>query len=180
MLEDWSVTIRVIVEKYFIPIVISVVVTLLISLYVPSDYWVVEKIGEVGFFILVVGIIFLLIELLLAIHRKIRHWQSELSRSHYLELKSEKEYADLKEKIRSRMDNERPYERDFILRFVLNGNEPIRERGFKTFAYGSLCNEILLTTAHDGQYFSIKLQENYYLLLKEMYDEEGTLSHFRE
>lgn len=59
MWEAIASVLKIFLEKYLIPTVISVVGGILALLYLPEEYsWMTEKIGKVTIVILVAGLIF--------------------------------------------------------------------------------------------------------------------------
>ena len=65
MWEAIGQAIKTFVEKHLIPTVISVVVAISSFLILPSDYWMIERVGKVPFALLIAGISFLTIQLLI-------------------------------------------------------------------------------------------------------------------
>ena len=56
---------KIFLEKHLVPTVISVVAAIIALLKLPTDYWMIEKIGKRLFFFLVAGIVFLFIQFLI-------------------------------------------------------------------------------------------------------------------
>lgn len=65
MLDNVGEALKIFLEGHLIPTVISVVAAIAALLLLPSDYWMLEKIGEKLFFLLIAGIVFLGIQLLM-------------------------------------------------------------------------------------------------------------------
>lgn len=83
MWEAIGQAIKTFVEKHLIPTVISVVIAISSFLILPTDFWMIERIGKVPFALLVAGIAFLIIQLLIFFFRKIRGWISNKSAEEY-------------------------------------------------------------------------------------------------
>lgn len=49
---------KIFLEKHLVPTVISVVAAIVALLVLPTDYWMIEKIGKTLFFFLVAGVVF--------------------------------------------------------------------------------------------------------------------------
>ena len=64
MWEAIGQAIKTFVEKHLIPTVISVIIAISSFLILPTDFWMIERIGKVPFALLVAGIAFLIIQLL--------------------------------------------------------------------------------------------------------------------
>lgn len=54
---------KIFLEKHLIPTAISFVISIITLIKLPKDYWMIEKVGKTLFFILVLLISFLAIEL---------------------------------------------------------------------------------------------------------------------
>lgn len=75
-------SLKVFFEKHLIPTIISLVSALVAFLLLPLDHWMIEKLGRTWFLILVAGIVFLVVHLLMAIAKGIRHlrYKADLTR----------------------------------------------------------------------------------------------------
>ena len=64
---------KIFLEKHLVPTVISVVAAIVALLVLPTDYWMIEKIGKTLFFFLVAGVVFLAIQVLVLLWKGIQH-----------------------------------------------------------------------------------------------------------
>ena len=64
---------KVFLEKHLVPTVISVVAAIVALLVLPTDYWMIEKIGKTLFFFLVAGVVFLAIQVFVLLWKGIQH-----------------------------------------------------------------------------------------------------------
>ena len=60
-------SLKVFFEKHLIPTVIAIVSAIIAVLMLPSDFWMIEKIGKTGFVVLVAGVVFIIIKILIHI-----------------------------------------------------------------------------------------------------------------
>ena len=96
MWEALGQAIKTFVEKHLIPTVISVVVAISSFLILPSDFWMIERVGKLPFALLVAGVAFLIIQLIIFFFLKIRRWNSNKAAEKYRfqsDVKLEKEEA---------------------------------------------------------------------------------------
>ena len=70
-------------EKYLIPLVISVVVAIVVIVLLPSDYWMIIKIGGLAFGIAITGIAFLVVILFRYVFSLIKKGMKEASVRRY-------------------------------------------------------------------------------------------------
>ena len=172
-------SLKVFFEKHLIPTVVSIVLAILMMLVLPNNYWMIEKIGKTWFLVLVAGIVFLTVQLLLAISKGIRHlcYRAELERqSREIDTKKNQEVV---EKWLSFVDKLSPDDRAQLIKFIENGNEPEIEHGYVWHSSESLYNTnlVIKMKGHDG-FTLIKLDDNAYQVLKAIYEKRGSISHF--
>lgn len=172
-------SLKIFIEKHLIPTVVSVVVAILAFLVLPADYWVVEKLGKSCFLILVAGIIFLVIQLLIAIVKGIRHlcYKADLARQ--CRENNQKKNKEAEEDWLSFGDKLSPDDRALIIRLLDNDNKPEIVHGSVWHSSGSIFNTnlIIQTQGHNG-YTLYKLDERAYQALKSIYKQRGSITHF--
>ena len=140
MWEAIGQAIKTFVDKHLIPTVISVVVALTSFLILPADFWMIERIGKVPFALLVAGIVFLIIQLLIFLFRKVHGWLSNKSAAEHRfqnDLKHEKEVL---EKLWSDVDALSPDDRKALKGFIASGNVPIEKSSGSRYFGNSLFN----------------------------------------
>ena len=170
---------KVFVEKHLVPTVMAVVGALAGILLLPENFWMLQKLGKTPFFFLLAGIIFLAVQLLIFLGKGI----SQHKYSRYL--RSQNEKYELRERCEnidnflSFIDRLSPDERELIRQFIRTDNKPIAERGYRTYRPDSLFSTaaIVSTKRSDG-YTMYKLNEQFYVSIKAIYEERGSISHF--
>lgn len=172
-------SLKVFFEKHLIPAVISIVLAIAAILLLPNDYWMINKVGEKCFFILVAGIVFLVIQLLISITKGIRHlcYKADLARQcREIDIKKNQ---DAVEEWLSFVDKLPPDDRALLIKFIESENEPEIEHGYVYHSSESLYNSNLVRKmkCHDN-YTLIKLDDKAYQALKAIYDQRGSISHF--
>ena len=178
----WSAVgdaLRVFFEKHLFPTVISIVVAIAVFLILPADYWMIEKLGKTWFLALVAGVVFLIVQMLIAIAKGIRHlcYRADLARQRReIDNKNGQEAV---EKWLSFVDKLSPDDRALIIKFIENENEPEIEHGYVWHSSESIYNTnlVIKMKGHDG-FTLIKLDENAYRALKAIYEQRGSISHF--
>lgn len=173
--------IKIFLEKHLIPTVIAVVSAIVALVVLPSDYWMITKVGKSLFFILVAGIVFLLIELLCVLGKGIKNgWLRAQGKIRDVQYAKEEEEEKIEEFLLF-VDNLPPADRDLIMKFLKNGNKPITKpysvynfREWNSLAYS---NALVTTKNHDGS-TQTKLKEEFYQLAKYIYEKRGSISHF--
>lgn len=170
---------KIFLEKHLIPTVISVVAAIVVFLVLPADNWIIEKLGKSWFLILAAGIVFLLIQMLIAIVKGIRHlcYKADLARQ--CRENDQKKCQEAEEKWLSFGDQLSPDDRALIIRLLENENEPEIEHGYIWHSNDSIYNTNLLvkTKGHDG-FTLYKLNDKAYRALKAIYEQRGSISHF--
>ena len=207
MWEAIGQAIKTFVEKHLIPTVISVVVSISSFLILPTDFWMIERIGKVPFALLVAGIAFLGIQLLIFFFLKMRGWIANKSAEEYKFQRDVKLEKEVLEKLWSSVDGFNQDDRKVLREFLESQNAPI-ERSSGTHYYGnSLFNSEWLVSTEEYREtepvsfnpqktkgvvtFNVfdtystrtvvtkyKLREDIYSALKYSMDKYGKISHF--
>lgn len=172
-------SLKVFFEKHLIPTVIAIVSAIIAVLMLPSDFWMIEKIGKTGFVVLVAGVVFLIIQILILIWKGTR----ELRYRAYISSESSKykarESEETFEEWLSFMDNLPPEERELIISFIKSGNKPITEHGYIWRNPESIYNSnLIVKTKTANGATMIKLNDKAFRVLKAIYDDRGSISHF--
>lgn len=141
MWEAIASVLKIFLEKYLIPTVISVVGGILALLYLPEEYsWMTEKIGKVTIVILVAGLIFLLIEfifLICKIGRKIYSKLNMIKSNNKYKIENEKQVI---EALWKNVESLSADDRELLIEFIENGNNPIERPSGIRYSFDSLLN----------------------------------------
>lgn len=136
-------------EKYFVPTIISIVAAIISLLILPTDFWIITKIGKPLLFILVAGIAFLFIMLILNLVKKISEINSDKSqkkRRYQKDMEKEREFL---EKLWSQVDAISPDDRQLLKEFIASGNAPIEKSSGTRYFGNSIFNSNWLVSTED-------------------------------
>ena len=207
MWEAIGQAIKTFVEKHLIPTVISVVIAISSFLILPTDFWMIERIGKVPFALLVAGIAFLIIQLLIFFFRKIRGWISNKSDEEYRFQNDVKLEKEVLEKLWSSVDAFNQDDRKVLHEFLESQNAPIERSSGIHYCGNSLFNSDWLVSTEEYRETEpvsfnppkkkgvvtlnvfdtystrtvvkkYKLREDIYNVLRYSMDKYGKISHF--
>lgn len=207
MWEAIGQAIKTFVEKHLIPTVISVIIAISSFLILPTDFWMIERIGKVPFALLVAGIVFLIIQLLIFFFRKIRGWISNKSAEEYRFQNDVKLEKEVLEKLWSSVDAFNQDDRKVLHEFLESQNAPIERYSGIHYCGNSLFNSDWLVSTEEyretepvsfnppkkkgGVTLNVfdtystrtvikkyKLREDIYNVLRYSMDKYGKVSHF--
>ncbi len=158
MWEAIGQAIKVFVEKHLIPTVISVVVAIISFLVLPTDFWMITKIGKVPFALLVAGIVFLLIQFIIYCCNKIAKWLSNRKSSKYYGQNAIEDERKTLDELWSAIDAFNPDDKKTIKEFLQSNNAPIEK-------------------SSGARYFGNSLFNSNWVVSTEEYGEEKTVIH---
>lgn len=178
-MEKFIDALKIFFEKHLIPTVLSLVLAAAVYLAVPENNWIIAKITDAGFYLLCAGVIFLVIQLVVYLHRTLSE------RRYYA--KEHKKYQDRDE--REAMENLWSYvdelsenDRLILYSFIKNGNKTIEKPGGWYSPESLLSNDRIVhcRTIYRGntpinQYI---LDDAFYNNLKYSYVKYGKICHF--
>lgn len=172
---------KVFLEKHLTPTVISVVAAIVALLVLPADDWMIEKIGKTLFFFLVAGVVFLAIQFFVLLWKGIQHLKHRAYISEEYKEMKDRENQESLEKWLSFADKLPPDDRKLIRQFIRTENQPIVERRHVYRAYNPNSiyetNAIVTTENSDGSRL-VKLDDRFYRIMKQIYEDRGSISHF--
>lgn len=136
-------------EKYFIPTIISIVAAIISLLILPTDFWMIAKIGKLLLFILVAGMAFLFTMLILNLGKKISEINSNKSQKERQYQKNMKEEKEFFEGLWSQVDDISPDDRQLLKYFIASGNAPIEKLSGTCYLGNSIFNSSWLVSTED-------------------------------
>lgn len=138
---------KVFAEKHLVPSVVSIVGAITALLFLPSDYWMITKIGKVLFFILAVCLIFLAIEFMaFCYHKLCAHKNSNEKEKYYNQSAARNEKQQMEE-LWTAVDKFAPDDRKLLKEFLENENTPIvRSSGSRYFGNSLLASDWVVST----------------------------------
>lgn len=179
MSEKLIESLNIFLEKHLIPTVISIVSAIATLLFLPSKFWMIQKIGKYLFFFLVAGVVFLIVQLVIALAKGIGQlrYKSYIN-TEYHKHKNSEALENLDAWL-SYVDGLPPEDRQLIVKFIQTGNQPIVERGYRMYNPDSIhSSEYILKTQNADGSKLIKLNDRFYQLMKAIYEDRGSISHF--
>lgn len=139
MWEALGESVKIFIDKHLIPTVISGVIAFSTLLILPDNYWMIDKLGKVWFFILIAGICFLAVSFITFIIEQGRKRKSnkdiELFNAITAEKRAEENIRDWWKEV----DKLPPEDRKLLRKFVESGNEPIKRENV-LYPYGTFLN----------------------------------------
>lgn len=183
-MEAFSEAIKVFAEKHLVPSIISLVSGAGIYLITPDDCWVIEKITKLGYWLLVSGCVFIVIQLLIEIRKGI----SKRKRNKSIKKSNEQYDREIKEESARRIwdyvDNLQLEDRKYLDYFLESGNRPLTIRNGVYFPYGRLLSSrhVKVQQGYDaqGSYCKYVLDEPFYRELIATREYFGKISRFEE
>ncbi len=123
-MEEIIKVLSVFFEKNFIPAVFAMVSTLITMLTLPSSFWMIERLGEDWFRLLLFGIYFLIIIFVLYANKKLFN---KLSEKRYNNKKRKEEEKEIIESWKKAFDHKSKEELEIIKELIKNNNNPIEK-----------------------------------------------------
>ena len=184
MWEAIGQAIKVFIEKYMIPTVLSVVIAIGSILLLPSDNECIIKIGKLPFGIFVAGLTFLVCMFSVWLFHRVMFIKNRCREKQIIDERREREELKSFKKVWERVDSLSPSERRVICKFLENGNKPIVVEGMSPcfdYEFMELLNTMQVSDGNDGRIkYAYKLDDEIYrdlLFSKEKY---GRISNFDE
>lgn len=170
-------------EKYTVPFVISVTVAVAVIIVIPSDYWMIEKVGLLLFGILVACVVFLIVLFIRYCFGCIQRHCTDRNNNSILTEQKKNEREQYLSKLWQRIDGFSPEERKTIRTLVNTGNQPIPRTSRCVYSCDSFWDSELVnsTTMIDEQgkiNEMYKLKDDIYLCLKFSMDKYNRISDF--
>lgn len=207
-MEDIAKILKIFFEEHLIPALIAIVLGLLTLSFLPSDFWVINKIGLEWTRILLFGLFFLAVEFCDRLRKIV---PVKISNKRYERRQRKEQEQEIIEDFQRILDHLTKYELELINDLVKNDNKPVK----RVYMYGSnihseyLNNEyrnypwgdctfvggadfqnriFICVTQYEGNvdsnygklYRVYKLQENAYKLAKYIIETKGRLSSYEE
>lgn len=177
-------TAKIFLEKHFIPTVIAIVGAIALFLFLPEDFWMIEKLGKWLFLLFAAGGIFLVVQFLLVLFNGFQRIKnSAYIRQENARIAAQENEQHLEEWL-SFVDKLSPEDRDLILRFIKTENRPItvsefivtnRIRHYRNSIYNT---DYVVSIENRDCSRQYKLDERFYKTMKAIYEKRGSISHF--
>lgn len=180
-MEKFADAIKVIVEKHLIPTILSCVLAALIYLITPSDFWIIVKISDTGYFFLIAGVFFLVIQLIVYLARVISNKIEEAKIDKKIERDDER---IIMEQIWSFVDSLSDPEREILYTFMSNGNKAIEYKDGMYFPASKLFQSEKIhhrpTMSNGNAIHQFVLDNAFYTNLMYSQNKYGRICHFED
>lgn len=208
IMEKLFELLEVFFEKHLIPTIVAVAGAIYSIAVIPTDYWLVVRLGDTLLGAFMFCLYFSFIKLIIWIYKSIL--KKSFYSIKYKKFQNKimmKEYEQALDKLWTIIDDMSPQDREYLIQFIKSNNAPIKTSGI----YGGNClftsdfvicskvktenysnrpvivknerqpmNNELLNKIHTPAIYQYKLKENFYKLLKYSYENYGRISHFDE
>lgn len=155
MWEPLGEAIKVFFEKHLIPTILSLIFGTVILLGTPENFWIIQKISKLGYYLFVSGIFFLIFKFMVKRYEKY----------HDNKKKKQEEVRKLWEYV----DGLRSDDIEVLKEFIANKNNPVITRNIFYCNYETLlCSDYIRKKEYyddNGCYIKYVLEENFYELL---------------
>ena len=203
MIKELVSAINLTLEKRYLSTLTAIVLSYVVFLLVPEDFWIFHKLGHNVFLVFVFCLCLLVLESIRIVYLKLWNWF--LLHRYERRLKDNKEIEDKKyidqmlENIWNQVDSFNYRDYQLLKKFVTNGNEPYIQQGRacgNCLLNSDWVNRRLLpprdkleTVRMNGEIvelrsisgaYEYKLNDGYYNLLKYSWDKYGRISNFQD
>ncbi|WP_443624627.1 hypothetical protein [Catenibacterium sp.] len=175
-MENLCKLLEIILEKYFFDTIISVAVTLLVNIVLPSNYWMIEKIGITYFRVFVFCAVFVIFSVVVSAYKVLKNKKRKKEQNEIKQRKHLKQREENLEFWRNQADNLSCYERRVIVDFIKSGNAQ-RKCNDLIMRSHKLSEYILKTKDEHGCYI-VKMNDNAFKAFSSIYKKYGKLGHF--
>lgn len=143
---------KVFAEKHLIPSVLSIVGAIIALIFIPSDYWMIVKVGKFLFFALVAGIVFLAVNFLVFCWHKVVSYKNDNYLKQYYNQNATKSAKENIEELWTAVDKFNPDDRNLLRDFLESDNAPItRSSGNRYFGNSLLASDWVVSTEEYGE-----------------------------
>lgn len=175
-MENLCKLLEIFLDKYFFDTIISVAVTLLINIILPSNYWMIEKIGITYFRVFVFCAVFVIFNAAVSADKALKN---EKRKKEQNEIKQRKRLKQIEENLefwRNQADDLSYYERKAIIDFIKSGNA---QRKCNDLIMNSRkLSKYILNTKDEHGYYIFKMNDNAFKVFSSIYKKYGKLGHF--
>lgn len=175
-MENLCKLLEIFLDKYFYDTIISVAVTLLINIVLPSNYWMIEKIGITYFRVFVFCAVFVIFNAVVSADKALKNKKRKKEQNEIKQRKRLKQREENLEFWRNQADDLSHYERKVIVDFIKSGNAQRKCNDFVMNSYK--LSKYLLNTKDEHGYYIFKMNDNAFKVFSSIYEKYGKLGHF--
>lgn len=167
-----------ILKEHLMPTLISFVIANVIYLLVPSNNWIITKIGDNWFRLFIFCVCFILIYFLLSINERIKSHRNCKKYVKSEKKKDTEEFEKYIENCRKYADGLSYGDRDFIRACIKNKNEPIVIKIRNPYSNSIYESGNVLKTRNEHGQEVVKLTDNAYRTFALIYYRYNKIGHF--
>lgn len=158
-MEKFAEVLKIFIEKQLLPSVISLAGAITTILFIPDDSWMLLKLGNILFGILVFCVYFLCIQIWLSIVHAIKRAWENASENNYRTNQRKKENQEAIMRIHEFVDGLTSEDKKLLVTFVKNGNKILIALDRASYDY-SLLNDtnIMNVSEYSGRIHNIDSQ----------------------
>lgn len=175
-MENFCKLLGIFLDKYFFDTIISVAVTLLINIVLPSNYWMIEKIGITYFRVFVFCAFFVIFNVVVSAYKALENKKRKKEQNEIKQRKRLKQREENLEFWRNQADDLSYHERKVIVDFIKSGNAQRKCNDFVMNSYK--LSKYLLNTKDEHGYYIFKMNDNAFKVFSSIYEKYGKLGHF--
>lgn len=175
-MENLCKLLEIFLDRYFFDTIISVAVTLLINIVLPSSYWMIEKIGITYFRVFAFCAVFVIFNAVVSADKALKNKKRKKEQNEIKQRKRLKQREENLEFWRNQADDLSYYERKVIVDFIKSGNAQRKCNDFVMNSYK--LSKYLLNTKDEHGYYIFKMNDNSFKVFSSIYEKYGKLGHF--
>lgn len=177
-MENLCKLLEIFLEKYFFDTIISVAVTLLINIVLPSNYWMIEKIGITCFRAFVFCAVFVIYNVFVLVYKVLKDKKRKKEQN---EIKQRKRLEQIEENLefwRNQADDLSYHERRVIIEFIESGNAQRKYNDLIMSSYLFSNPQYIMKTKDKNGCYIVKMNDNTFKIFSSIYKKYGKLGHF--
>ena len=167
-------------NKHLTATILSIVITLIINLFLPNDYWMINKLGLNIFRVFIFCLCFTLIKFIVWLVNKIKAIFVRCNRKKENKRKEIQEEEENVQEWRNAVDNMSYQDREAIMKLIKTKNIPIQNVNFSFYDYNSIYKTQLVHKTKDKNGIEmVKLTDEGYEMFSYIYEKYGTIGNFK-
>ena len=173
---NFDKSLKVFLEKHFISTVLSLVLSGIVFLITPKDHWIIQRITEIGYYFIIAGVIFLVIQLIIFVYRKV-------SNKNIIKKHDNERLEEGLENLWLYVDKLHESDKEILNNFINNGNKPYEVTGECYYSPESVLeNEKLVhhrtIFRNSGPVHQYVMDKEFYAFLMYSKEKYGKICHF--
>lgn len=177
-MENLCKLLEIFLDKYFFDTIISVAVTLLINIILPSNYWMIEKIGITYFRVFAFCAVFVIFNAVVSADKALKNKKRKKEQNEIKQRERLKQREENLEFWRNQADDLSYHERKVIVDFIKSGNAQRKCNDLVMSSYLFSNPQYILKTEDKNGCYIVKMNDNTFKIFSSIYKKYGKLGHF--